>query len=72
MFARLHFSLRQSAWLLVLLIITSALSARAQDGPYEYVLTEDKSGYIMKPLYGLTYEGVLDVRQSANQMVNLL
>ena len=58
MFARLHFSLRPSAWLLVLLIITSALPAHAQE-PYEFEPTE--GGYIMKPLYGLTYEGVLDV-----------
>ena len=60
MFARLHFSLRQSAWLLVLLIITSALPAHAQE-PYEYVLTEDGSGYIMRPRPYETYEGVLYV-----------
>ena len=61
MFARLLSSLRQSAWLLALLIITSALPARAQDGPYEFEYSYDLGGYIMKPLYGLTYDCVLDV-----------
>ena len=61
MFARLHFSLRQSAWLLVLLIITSALPAHAQE-PYEYVLTEDGRGYIMRPKRYVPYDpGVLYV-----------
>ena len=63
MFARLRFSLRQSAWLLALLIITSALPARAQyEEPYRFDLTEDGSGYIMRPRTDVHYEqGVLDV-----------
>ena len=62
MFARLHFSLRQSAWLLVLLIITSALPAHAQDDePYLFDPAEDGSGYIMRPRPYESYEGVLDV-----------
>ncbi|MDD6851251.1 MAG: hypothetical protein PUD64_03365, partial [Bacteroidales bacterium] len=59
MFARLHFSLRQSAWLLVLLIITSALPAHAQE-PYEFEPTE--GGYIMRPRTDVPYDpGVLYV-----------
>ena len=63
MFARLHFSLRQSAWLLALLIITSALPARAQyEEPYRFDLTEDGSGYIMRPRTDVHYDpGVLVV-----------
>ena len=68
MFARLHFSLRQSAWLLALLIITSALPAHAQDEPYKFVRAEDGSGYIMLPRPYESYEGELfvpAVRESA-------
>ena len=63
MFARLRFSLRQSAWLLALLIITSALPARAQyEEPYRFDPAEDGSGYIMRPRTDVHYEqGVLDV-----------
>ena len=63
MFARLHFSLRQSAWLLVLLIITSALPAHAQDDePYLFDPAEDGSGYIMRPRPYVSYDpGVLVV-----------
>ena len=59
MFARLRFSLRQSAWLLALLIITSALPASAQNEPYKFEPTE--GGYIMRPRPYMSYEGVLDV-----------
>ena len=55
-------SLRKSAWLLALLIITSALPANAQDEPYIFELTQDESGYIMRPRPFETYEGVLDGR----------
>ena len=58
---KLPLLLRQSARLLALLIIISALPAFAQDEPYEFELTDDGSGYIMKPRYNMTYEGVLDV-----------
>ena len=59
---KLPLLLRQSARLLALLIIISALPAHAQDEPYEFELTDDGTGYIMKPRYGVTYEqGVLDV-----------
>ena len=61
MLAKLPLLLRQSARLLALLIIISALPAFAQDEPYEFELTDDGSGYIMKPRYNMTYEGVLDV-----------
>ena len=61
MFARLLSSLRQSAWLLALLIITSALPAHAQDEPYLFNLTEDGSGYIMRPRPYESYEGELFV-----------
>ena len=53
-------SLRKSAWLLALLILTSALPASAEDEPYEFEPTE--GGYIMRPKPGVHYEqGVLDV-----------
>ena len=59
---KLPLLLRQSARRLALLIIISALPAFAQDEPYEFELTDDGSGYIMKPRYGVTYDpGVLDV-----------
>ncbi len=61
MLTKLPLLLRQSARLLALLIIISALPAFAQDEPYEFELTDDGSGYIMKPRYNMTYEGVLDV-----------
>ena len=55
-------SLRKSAWLLALLILTSALPASAQDEPYLFVPAEDGSGYIMRPRPDVHYEqGVLDV-----------
>ena len=55
-------SLRKSAWLLALLIITSALPASAEDEPYLFELTQDGSGYIMRPKPEVHYEqGVLDV-----------
>ena len=58
---KISISLRKSAWLLALLIITSALPANAQDEPYIFELTQDESGYIMRPRPYETYEGVLDV-----------
>ncbi len=56
MLAKLPFLFKQSAWLLALLIIISALPAHAQDEPYDFVLTDDGTGYIMKPRYDVTYE----------------
>jgi len=61
MMGKISISLRKSAWLLALLIITSALPANAQDEPYIFELTQDESGYIMRPRPYETYEGVLDV-----------
>ena len=61
MTAKLLFSLRRSVWLLALLFITSVLPAKAQEEPFLFELTEDGSGYIMKPRPDETYEGVLDV-----------
>ena len=61
MLGKTSISLRKSAWLLALLIITSALPANAQDEPYIFELTQDESGYIMRPRPYETYEGVLDV-----------
>ena len=61
---KLRFILKPQTWLFALLLIMSALPAQAQyeqDGPYEYELTEDKSGYILRPLYGQTYQGELFV-----------
>ena len=60
MMGKISISLRKSAWLLALLIITSALPASAQEHePYEFEETE--GGYIMRPRPYETYEGVLDV-----------
>lgn len=39
-----------------LLLIMSALPAQAQYEPYEFVRTEDESGYIMRPRYDVTYD----------------
>ena len=61
MLTKLQLSLRPAAWLLVLLIITSVLPAKAQEEPFLFELTEDGSGYIMKPRPYETYDGVLDV-----------
>ena len=62
MIAKLQFSIRQSAWLLALLILATALPASAQeDEPYLFEPAQDGSGYIMKPRPYETYEGVLDV-----------
>ena len=61
MLGKTSISLRKSAWLLALLIITSALPANAQDEPYIFELTQDESSYIMRPRPYETYEGVLDV-----------
>lgn len=58
---KLQLSLRPASWLLALLIITSVLPAKAQEEPFLFELTEDGSGYIMKPRPYETYEGVLDV-----------
>ncbi|MGM9862502.1 MAG: hypothetical protein ACI30W_07885, partial [Muribaculaceae bacterium] len=51
MVSKISFSLRQSVWLLALLIMASALPARAceDDFPYVYTLTEDGTGYIISP-----------------------
>ena len=64
MSAKFNFSLHRSAWLLALLIITSALPAHAQnelDAPFHYELTEDGSGYIISPIQDLRYDNVLFV-----------
>ena len=64
MSAKFNFSLHRSAWLLALLIITSALPAHAQnelDAPFHYELTEDGSGYIISPIKDLRYDNVLFV-----------
>ena len=61
MLTKLQLSLRPASWLLALLIITSVLPAKAQEEPFLFELTEDGSGYIMKPRPYETYEGVLDV-----------
>ena len=61
MLTKLQLSLRPASWLLALLIITSVLPAKAQEEPFLFELTEDGSGYIMKPRPDETYEGVLDV-----------
>ena len=62
MLGKTSVSLRKSAWLLALLIITSALPASAEDEPYLFELTQDGSGYIMRPKPDVHYEqGVLDV-----------
>ena len=59
---KLPLLLRQSARLLALLIIISALPAFAQDEPYLFEPAEDGSGYIMRPNPHVTYDpGVLDV-----------
>lgn len=58
---KLRFLLKPQTWLFALLLIMSALPAQAQDEPYDFVLTEDESGYIMRPLYGQTYQGELFV-----------
>ena len=49
MLTKLQLSLRPASWLLALLIITSVLPAKAQEEPFLFELTEDGSGYIMKP-----------------------
>ena len=57
MIARLQLSLRKSAWLLALLIITSALPAHAQDeeavyiqeGQFKFEYSDDLNGYIISP-----------------------
>ena len=52
------FLFKPTSWLFSLLIITSALHAGAQDwqdGPYDYQLTDDGTGYIIYPLNGETY-----------------
>ena len=61
MLTKLQLSLRPASWLLALLIITSVLPAKAQEEPFLFELTEDGSGYIMKPRPYETYESVLDV-----------
>ena len=58
----LSFLFKPTSWLFSLLIITSALHAGAQDwheldGPFDYQLTDDGTGYIIHPLHGVTYEG---------------
>lgn len=50
MSAKFIFSLHRSAWLLALLIITSALPARAEFEAFHFELTEDGSGYIISPI----------------------
>lgn len=65
MIAKLQFSIIQSAWLLALLIITSALPARAQfndefygddsvwqEGLFKFDYSEDLGGYIVLPKKG--------------------
>ena len=55
-------SLRKSAWLLALLILATALPASAQELElYEFVPTEDGSGYTIYPKSDVTYEGGLYV-----------
>ena len=51
MLKKLSFSLIKSTWLLALLIMTSVLPARAEEGdfPYIYTLTDDGTGYIITP-----------------------
>ena len=70
MLAKLKFLLRHSSWLFALMIVTSALPAIAQYEPYQFVLAEDGSGYIMWPKPDVSYDqGVLDVpavRESDN------
>ena len=64
MSAKFNFSLHRSAWLLALLIITSALPTHAQnelDAPFHYELTEDGSGYIISPIKDLRYDNGLFV-----------
>ena len=53
---KLRFILKPQAWLFALLLIMSALPAQAQYEPYEFVRTEDESGYIMRPRYDVTYD----------------
>ena len=71
MLAKLSFSLRRSAWLLALLIITSALPVSADTPPlYIYELHSSGEGYIFKAnstYYGSDdYVGVLEVPATYN------
>ena len=73
MLAKLSFSLRQSAWLLALLIITSALPVSADTPPlYIYELHSSGEGYIFKAnstYYGSDdYVGVLEVPATYNDL----
>ena len=62
MLPKFSFLLKPTLWLFALLVITTALPARAQDEPYIFEKTEDETGYIMRPRPDMTYEqGVLDV-----------
>ena len=55
------FLLRKSVWLIAL-FITSALTAHTQEYEfYNFVLTEDGSGYIVYPNPEVSYEGELIV-----------
>ena len=51
MVSKISFLLYPPAWLLALLVMASALPARAdeEDFPYVYTLTEDGTGYIISP-----------------------
>ena len=62
MLAKLSFSFRRSAWLLVLLILASALPSSAQEYElYNFVLNDDGSGYTIYPNPEVDYEGELIV-----------
>ena len=61
MLPKFSFLLKPTLWIFALLVITTALPARAQDEPYIFEKTEDETGYIMRPRPYETYEGVLDV-----------
>ena len=62
MLPKFSFLLKPTLWIFALLVITTALPARAQDEPYIFEKTEDGTGYIMRPRPDMTYEpGVLDV-----------
>ena len=61
MLPKFSFLLKPTLWIFALLVITTALPARAQDEPYIFEKTEDETGYIMRPRPYETYEGVLYV-----------
>ena len=62
MLPKFSFLLKPTLWIFALLVITTALPAHAQEYElYDYVETEDGSGYTIYPKSDVTYEGELIV-----------